>query len=165
MDNLEELFNLTTTDKETEEEYLKLVSFKLGEEEYAFDINVIREIIKLVEITRVPKSPPFVQGVINLRGRVIPVLNLAKRMGIKNTNTEQEDSKIMIIESENRTIGLIVDSVSEVIEIPFSNIESNPIISHETESEFISGVGKLDNRLFSILDLEKILSFIHKRSE
>ncbi|MGB9682136.1 MAG: chemotaxis protein CheW [bacterium] len=134
----------------------QLVVFSLLEENYGIDIYKVQEIIQYREITYVPKAPPFVKGVINLRGKIIPVIDLKERFGLaeKEINT---DTRIIVVEIASQTVGLIVDSVTEVLRISTSNIEPPPPVT-TIEADFIEGVGKLDERLIIILDIDRILS-------
>lgn len=136
---------------------LQLVTFRLGNEEFSLDILKVQEIIRHMDLTRVPKTPDFVDGVINLRGRVIPVLDLRKRFGLpKDENTNE--TRIIVVDVDNRTVGLKVDAVSEVLRLPADTVEPPPAIITGVESEYIKGVGKLDGRLLILLDVAKILT-------
>lgn len=138
-------------------EVLQLVTFRLGNEEFSLDILKVQEIIRHMDLTRVPKTPEFVDGVINLRGRVIPVLDLRKRFGLpKDENTNE--TRIIVVDVDNRTVGLKVDAVSEVLRLPADTVEPPPAIITGVESEYIKGVGKLDGRLLILLDVAKILT-------
>ena len=137
-------------------EFLQVVSFKVGQEEFGIEILSVQEIIRVQELTRVPNSPEFVDGVLNLRGKVIPVIALRKRFGLPQQAYGKE-TRIVVLETHNIVIGLIVDSVSEVLRIPADAIVPPPRLG-TIEREFVSGVGKLDNRLLILLDLERIVS-------
>jgi purine-binding chemotaxis protein CheW len=137
-------------------ELLQLVSFKIGTEEFGVDILNVQEIIKIVQITKVPNSPVFVEGVINLRGKVIPVINLRTRLGLQKLEHDK-DTRIIVVELSKSTIGFIVDAVNEVLRIPVSITEAPPEIIAGLDSEFIKSVGKLDDRLLILIDLNKIL--------
>jgi purine-binding chemotaxis protein CheW len=137
-------------------EFLQVVSFKVGEEEFGIEILSVQEIIRLQELTRVPNSPEFVDGVINLRGKVIPVIALRKRFGLPQQAHDKE-TRIVVLETNSIVIGLVVDSVSEVLRIPADAVVPPPRLG-TIEKEFVSGVGKLDNRLLILLDLERIVS-------
>lgn len=136
---------------------LQVVTFNLGKEEFAVPILQIQEINRLVEITRVPKSPNFVEGVINLRGKVIPVLDLRKRFGLQESELGKF-ARIVVVNMDGRMIGLIVDSVSEVLRLSDSAIEPAPPIVAGIDAEYIRGLGKIDGRLLILLDLSKILT-------
>lgn len=139
------------------EELLQLVSFGLGEEEFGVDILQVQEINRMVEITRVPSSPPFVEGVINLRGKVIPIVDLRKRFGMPE-RVHDKNTRIVVVELGGRVVGFVVDGVSEVLRIPKSVTEPPPAIVAGVGAEYITAVGKLDDRLLILLDLEKIFS-------
>ena len=140
-----------------EKEVLQLVTFRLGQEEFSLDILKVQEIIRHMELTRVPRSPDFVEGVINLRGRVIPVLDLRKRFGLPDVE-DTSATRIIVVEVEGVTVGLKVDGVSEVLRINADTVEPPPALVTNIESDYIKGVGKLDNRLLILLDVSKILS-------
>ncbi|HOK29068.1 MAG TPA: chemotaxis protein CheW [bacterium] len=139
----------------------QLVVFSLLNENYGIDIYKVQEIIQYRDITYVPKSPPFVKGVINLRGRIIPVIDLKERFGLPEKEVTP-DTRIIVVEISSQTIGLIVDSVTEVLRIPNTNIEPPPPVT-TIEADFIEGVGKLDERLIIILDIDRILTKEEKR--
>ncbi len=143
------------------QQLLQLVSFKIGNEEFGIDILKVQEIIRLMTITEVPNSPEFVEGVINLRGRVIPVLDLRVKLGMSRIE-HSSSTRIIVVEINNTTVGFIVDAVSEVLRIPQNITEPPPEIVAGVESEYITAVGKLEDRLLILLDLEKILSLSEK---
>ena len=146
--------------KKTEEQpqdELQLVAFFLQGEEFAVDIQRVREVLKLPPITPLPQSLDFIEGVINLRGEVIPVIDLRKRFRLADA-AKSDKARIIIVEIDEGMVGLIVDSVTEVLHLNPSAIEPPPRRLAGTRTEFISGVGKLGDRLIIILHLEKILS-------
>lgn len=136
---------------------LQLVAFRLQGEEFAVDIQKVREVLKITQITPLPQALNFIEGVINLRGEVIPVVDLRKRFNIKNAEQTNE-SRIIIVEIDECLVGLIVDSVTEVLHLMSSAVEPPPRRLVGTRTEFIQGVGKLGDRLLIILNLERILS-------
>lgn len=143
---------------------LQIVTFHIGEEEFGIDIFLVRSIIKMLNVTKVPHSPGFVEGVINLRGKVIPLINLRKRFGLQEKPYDRQ-TRIIIVEIQNQ-IGFIVDSVSEVLRIFASNIMPPPSIA-VIDVEYISGVYKLktsesERRLIILLDIAKVLSSYEK---
>jgi len=144
-----------------QETVLKLVGFFLGSEEYAVDILKIKMIKLMQEITHVPKALDFVEGVINLRGDIVPIIDLRKKLKLGESN-RSEESKIIVIEIDDKLVGVIVDEVSEVIEIEESKISPPPQIIGGVESEYLTGVGKIGDRLLILLDLDKILTFEEK---
>jgi len=149
--------------KQKREEMLQLVSFKLGDEEFGVDIMQVQEIIRMQDITAVPNAPEFVEGVINLRGRVIPIVDLRKRFGLEEKSHDKA-TRIIVVKVDDLTVGLIVDEVSEVLRIPVDTVEPPPPIVAGVESEYIKGVGKLEDRLLILLDLSKTLSKEEKAS-
>lgn len=136
---------------------LQLVTFSIDEEEFGVNILKVQEIIRIMEITRVPRSPEFVEGVINLRGRVIPIVDLRRRFGLAAI-AHDKDTRIIVIELNSLVVGFIVDAVSEVLRIPADTVEPAPPVAAGVDSEYISGVGKLQDRLLILLDLDKLLT-------
>ncbi|MHB8905198.1 MAG: chemotaxis protein CheW [Melioribacteraceae bacterium] len=137
-------------------ELLQLVSFKIANEEFGIDILNVQEINKMTQVTKVPNSPEFVEGVINLRGRVIPVVNLRVKMDLPNREYDK-DTRIIVVDLSGKTVGFLVDSVSEVLRIPRNIMEPPPSIVAGINSNYITAVGKLEDRLLILLDLDKIL--------
>ena len=140
---------------QTHGEMLQVVSFHVGEEEFGLDILRVQEIIRVQRLTRVPNSPEFVDGVINLRGKVIPVVDLRKRFGLEVTD-QGNQTRIVVVEVKGTVLGFIVDSVSEVLRIPAETVEPPPRLG-KVEREYVMGVGKLDNRLLILLDVDRLL--------
>jgi purine-binding chemotaxis protein CheW len=136
---------------------IQLVTFGIDEEEFGVEILKVQEIIRMMEITRVPRAPKFVEGVINLRGKVIPIIDLRKRFGLEPRKRDK-NTRIIVIEISSMIVGFIVDSVSEVLRIPANTIEPPPPVVSGLDSEYISGVGKLADRLLILLDLDRLLS-------
>lgn len=146
----------STERKELAEALLHLVTFQLGREEYGVEIASVQEIIRATDITPVPGAPSHVRGVINLRGKIIPVVDLRKRFSL--TNIESSDAmRIIVVELGQKRIGMLVDSVSQVIKVPLSVVEEMPEEATSVDANFIRGVGKLDSRLIIILDLNRSL--------
>jgi len=141
-------------------EELQLVVFKLGKEEYGVDIAQVREIVRWQQITKVPQAPSFVEGIVNLRGQIIPIVDLAKRFSLMSGETSREESRrIVVVHIDGRAIGILVDGVSEILRIPTSQIEPPPpIVAGTMGADFLRGVGKVDGRLIIILDLNRIFS-------
>jgi len=138
-------------------ELLQLVSFNLGSEEFGIDILKVQEIIRLINITKIPNSPEFIEGVINLRGRVIPVISLRIKLGMQKIEYSNS-TRIIVVEISNNIVGFVVDGVSEVLRIPANITEPPPSMVAGVDSEYITAVGKLEDRLLILLDLEKILA-------
>jgi purine-binding chemotaxis protein CheW len=140
-----------------ENELLQLVTFAIGEEEFGIDILRVQEIIRTMDITKVPNSPPAVEGVINLRGKVIPVIDLRKRFSMESRPHDSQ-TRIVVIAIHGMIIGFVVDGVSEVLRIQSNTVEPPPPVVCGIESEYIKGVGKLGERLLILLDLDKLIS-------
>ncbi len=132
-----------------------IVTFNLGEE-YGVQISQVHEIVRVEGVTKVPNSPAYMEGVINLRGRVLPVLNLRKRLNL-SAREIGKDSRIMVTEVNGKVLGLLVDGVSQVIRVPAGFVEDAPEEVLEVDTDYITGVGKLKERLIILLDLEKLL--------
>jgi purine-binding chemotaxis protein CheW len=147
--------------KGTSDDLLQLVSFRIGEEEFGVDILKVQEINRLVEITRVPQAPGFVEGVINLRGKVIPIIDLRKRFAM-STKESDKDTRIVVVNIDSQVLGMVVDSVSEVLRLPSSTIEPAPEIATSVDSDYIQGVAKLEDRLLILLDLSRVFSETEK---
>ncbi len=140
-----------------DDELLQLVTFRIGDEEFGVDILKVQEIIRIIEIAKVPRAPEFVVGVINLRGKVIPILDLRLRFSLK-PKKHDVSTRIIVIEMSGLIVGFVVDSVSEVLRIQASTVEPPPSVVAGLDSDYISGVGKLQDRLLILLDLDKLLS-------
>lgn len=138
-------------------EIIQLVSFNIGEEEFGVDILKVQEINRMSEVTRVPNAPEYVEGVINLRGKVIPIIDLRMRIGMPQKSTDK-DTRIVVVELDSKVVGFVVDSVNEVLRINKSITEPPPPMVSGIDSEFITAIGKLNDRLLILLDLERILS-------
>ena len=139
-----------------EDKTMQLVVFKLLDAEYGVAILQVQEIIKPTAITRVPQAAAYIKGVINLRGSIIPVIDLKDRLNLAAA-AENEGSRIVITRVEDVTVGLVVDAVAEVLSLPAGRVENTPGLSAAQGKEYISGVGKVDNRLIILLDLPAVL--------
>jgi len=139
----------------------QLVVFALASEYYGVDIGDVREIIRMQNITRVPGAPPFVEGVINLRGKVVPVVDLRKRLQLK-VGDQTKDSRIVVIDLQGKDMGVIVDGVNEVLRIQLSAVEPPSSLVTNAESDYLRGIAKLENKMIILLDLSKVLSGIGK---
>ncbi|MFK7759279.1 MAG: chemotaxis protein CheW [Phycisphaerales bacterium] len=149
--------NAYTQNDASSGEPLRLVSFNVGNEQFAVDILSVQEINRMMELTEVPQSPPGVCGVINLRGQIVPVLDLRTRLGLEKT-PYSEASRIIVVEVRSTTVGFIVDEVHEVLKIERSTVEPTPEITTQAQSKYILGVAKLDNSLLMLLDLNELMS-------
>ncbi len=143
----------------TSNEILSMVGFAIGDVEFCLDILKVQEIIRLVDITRIPKAPDYVEGVINLRGKVIPVFDFRKRCGIfGGIEWEQQHKRIVVTSVGEKTIGLIVDKVSQVRKLAQDEITCAPEEVKGFNADFISGVGKDGEKLLIILNLEELIT-------
>jgi purine-binding chemotaxis protein CheW len=136
---------------------LQLVSFRLAQEEYGIEITKVQEIILMGEITRVPQTPDYIKGLINLRNTVIPIVDLRLRFGLTQEETSDE-TRIMVVNVQGKTIGIIVDAVSEVLRISPEQIAPPPPTVAGLGQEYLTGLVKLDKRLLILLDIDKILT-------
>src|SRR6266702_5339588 len=145
-----------TAEKSAGEIIHHLVTFNLGKEEYGVEIGCVQEIIRATNITPVPGAPGHVKGVINLRGKIIPVVDLRKRFVLPETEAG-DAQRIVVVELGEKRLGILVDSVSQVIKVPSAIVEDIPEEATTLADNFINGIGKLENRLIIILDLNNSL--------
>ncbi len=138
------------------EKELQVVGFRIGNETYGVRIAAVREIVRVPEITSVPNAPDAIEGVINLRGKIIPVMDLRKRFGLTEIQSDKKN-RILVVELDNKMLGLIVNSASEVLKIPPSDVEAPGSLFTDGESGYVTGVGKLKGRLIILLDIAKLL--------
>ena len=144
-------------------EQVKLVSFTLDQEEFCVDVLKVREIIHVPVVTRVPNTPPYLEGVINLRGKVIPVISMRKKFGLQEVERDKQ-TRIMVMEASGELIGFIVDAVSEVIRVSASEIQPSPAkLSGDFDQECIAGVINQADRLLVLLNLEMMLGHDDKK--
>ena len=139
------------------QDYLQVVSFTLGGEDYAIEITKVKEIILVEGITRVPQLPAYIEGIINLRGMVIPVVDLRKRFGVGGS-TFDEHTRIVVTRLGAAIVGMIVDAVSRVMRIPKANIQPPPDTIACLAGEYLIGVARLEDRMQLLLDIEKVLA-------
>jgi len=136
---------------------LQLVVFSIGSEEFGVEIMNVQEIIRMTNITRIPQAPDYIRGIINLRGRIIVVINLNVVLGMQSKE-QDENTRIIVVSIGDTVMGFVVDSVSEVIRLSQKNVEPAPaVIADKVGTEYAVGVGKLDNRLLILLNLRKVL--------
>jgi len=138
------------------EKELQVVGFRIGDETFGVRIGSVREIVRVPEITSVPNAQETIEGVINLRGKIIPVVDLRKRFGQVEIVADKKN-RILVVELDSKLVGLIVNSASEVLKIPPSEIESPGSVFADGESSYVTGVGKLKGRLIILLDISKLL--------
>ena len=135
----------------------QFISFSIGEEEYGLELLRVKEVIRIREITWLPKAPSFVKGIINLRGDVIPIIDLRDKFGLEAKEATAM-TRVIVVEVEGRMIGMVVDSASQVVRIPADQIDPPPPMLGGFSQEFITGVGKLDDKLIILLNTDAILT-------
>lgn len=135
---------------------LHLVGFRIGRETFGVPISLVHEIVRVPEITAVPEAPDYVEGVINLRGKIVSIVDLRKRFGEKQI-TPNKKNRILVVEVERKMVGLIVDSASEVLRMSSDDVEDPPNVFEEGELNYVTGVGKLKDRLIILVELTKVL--------
>ena len=143
------------------DELAQMISFAVGEEDYGINIQTVKEVIRIREITQLPKASNFVKGVINLRGDVIPVIDLREKFGLQHE--EYTDlTRVIVVDVEEKSIGMVVDSVSHVIKISQNDIEPPPPLVGGVSGEYLKGVGKIGEKLIILINIEKILTVDEK---
>ncbi|MDF2631395.1 MAG: cheW3 [Symbiobacteriaceae bacterium] len=142
--------------QEQREQITQLVVFQLGHELYGADISVVREVSPVQRVTKVPRTPKYIEGVTNLRGRVIPVVDLRRRLGLP-VSSNTKSTRIAVAELEGGQVGMIVDAVLEVLRVPQSSIEPPSQLLSKIDAEYVTGVAKMDGRLIILLDLARVL--------
>lgn len=140
----------------TDTQLFKVIVFQLKDEEYAIEIDYIQSIERMIPVTRIPGTPKYVKGVMNLRGVITPVIDLRKRFGIEEKEYDEE-TRILVISKDDIEIGFIVDSANDVIDIPVEKVEPTPKVVGVVEEEYLRGVVKIGQRLFTLLDLDKVI--------
>lgn len=137
-------------------EEIQLVIFKLGDEEYGIPVHNVQEIIRMTEVTKIPKTPKHVSGVINRRGDIIPIVDLKQFFELPRSE-QDDDTRIIVVEVGNEVLGIVVDHVSEVLRLSTDAIEPPPRLSERAEAAYFTGIGKQEDRLIMLLDLHKIV--------
>ncbi|MEK6680813.1 MAG: chemotaxis protein CheW [Nitrospirota bacterium] len=136
---------------------LQTVGFKIGKELFGVDISNVKEIVRVPEIVKVPDTPDFIEGVINLRGRIVSVIDLKKRFRLGRVDRTKA-SRILVAEMDGRVVGLLVDAASEVLRLPADSIEPPPDMVSGIGIDYITGVGKIGERIIILLDIKKVLN-------
>jgi purine-binding chemotaxis protein CheW len=149
-EEVDEMFDDQDTQKD------KYLTFHIGDEDYAIAITYVTEIIGMLNITEVPQTPNYIKGVINLRGKVIPVMDIRLRFQMDARDYDERTCVIVVHHKEN-TVGLVVDTVSEVLDIPEANVESSPHFGHSNGNNFISGMGKIGEEIKMVIDINSLL--------
>lgn len=134
----------------------KFLTFFLGQEEYAIEILKVQEIIGLMNITPVPKMPSYIRGVLNLRGKIVPVMNLRTRFGLDKVD-DTDETCIIVIQDDGYLMGILVDKVSEVVDIETENIEEVPTVGVDDQGKYLAGLGKLQDSVKMIIEVHEVL--------
>jgi purine-binding chemotaxis protein CheW len=142
-------------------ELRQFISFSVGDEEYGLELLRVKEVIRIREITWLPKAPSFVKGIINLRGDVIPIIDLRDKFGLE-ARAQTAATRVIVVEVEGRLVGMVVDSASQVVRIAADQIDPPPPVLGGFSQEFITGVGKLGDKLVILLNADAILTFDEK---
>jgi purine-binding chemotaxis protein CheW len=140
---------------------LQLVSFRLGDEEYGIDILKVQEINRMLAISKIPKAPDYVDGIINLRGKVIPIINLRRRFSLDKKESDKQ-TRIIVVDIGGKVLGIVVDGVSEVLRLQSDTIEPPPPVVSGKGAVYIKGVGKIGDKLLILLDLETLFGDVHQ---
>lgn len=140
----------------TQTDVYQLVSFEIAGEEFGVDILKVQEIIRVLDVTRMPNAPAFIEGVINLRGQIVPVIDLRQRFDLPSKEKDG-NTRIVVVELSGKTVGFLVDRVQEVIRVETAIIEPPPDLVTNVQTRYITGVAKLEDRLLLLLDLDQIL--------
>ena len=147
----------TAVESPAGDEIIQLVTFRLKDETYGINVMQVQEVLRITEITPVPGAPGYVLGIINLRGNVVTVIDTRTRFGLPTTELD-DASRIVIIESEQQVVGILVDSVAEVVELRNSQIDQAPSVGNDESARYIQGVASRDEGLLIVVDLNKLLS-------
>lgn len=147
----------SSSSKKNTEEALRWVTFRLENEKYGINVMQVQEVLRITEIAPVPGAPSYVLGIINLRGNVVTVIDTRSRFGLQSAETD-DSSRVVIIESEEQVVGILVDSVAEVVDLMAEDIETAPNVGTEESAKFIQGVASHDGELLILVDLNKLLS-------
>jgi len=153
---MEDTVNLYFEGSYSQDDEIQVVAFNLGKEEYAVDILNVQGIERVLNITRIPRSENYIEGVVNLRGNIIPIINLHKKFNLQAEGNE-EDKRIIVFQFNDLKVGIIVDEVSEVLRLGKEDIEETGKVYSSINAEHIRGIAKVNNRLLILLDLLKIL--------
>ncbi len=145
------------TDGSNDDPVMQLVTFQLQHESYGINVMQVQEVLRVSEIAPVPGAPSYVLGIVNLRGNVVTVIDTRARFGLPSTDID-DSSRIVIIESEKQVVGIVVDSVAEVVELRASEIDSAPNAGNEESSRYIQGVAIQEEELLIVIDLKKLLT-------
>ena len=150
-------------DRKETGELRQFISFSVGEEEYGLELLRVKEVIRIREITWLPKAPTFVKGIINLRGDVIPIIDLRDKFGLESKEATST-TRVIVVEVEGRLMGMVVDSASQVVRIPADQIDPPPPVLGGFSQEFITGVGKMEDKLIILLNADAVLTVEERKA-
>jgi len=137
----------------------QLISFAVGDEEYGFELQHVKEVIRMREVTWLPETPSYVQGIVNLRGQVIPIIDLREKFGLPSTETTAE-TRVIVVEVEGSAVGMVVDSASQVVRLPENQFEPPPAVLSKASQAYITAVGKQGDKLITLLDVRRLLKAV-----
>lgn len=143
--------------EENDDTIVQWVTFHLENEKYGIKVMQVQEVLRMTEIAPVPGAPHYVIGIINLRGSVVTVIDTRRRFGLMDVENDDE-TRIVIVEANNNVVGILVDSVAEVVDLKISDIETAPHVGNDESSKYIQGVSSLENELLILVDVNKLLS-------
>ncbi|RDH87213.1 MAG: chemotaxis protein CheW [endosymbiont of Escarpia spicata] len=149
--------NTNAAEVDANDSVLQLVTFRLKDESYGINVMKVQEVLRVTEIAPVPGAPPFVLGIINLRGNVVTVIDTRSRFGLPSAELD-DSSRIVIIESEKQVVGILVDAVAEVVELNQDEVDAAPNVGNDESSRYIQGVATRENGLLILVDLNKLLT-------
>ncbi|RDH88991.1 MAG: chemotaxis protein CheW [endosymbiont of Seepiophila jonesi] len=149
--------NTNAAEVDANDSVLQLVTFRLKDESYCINVMKVQEVLRVTEIAPVPGAPPFVLGIINLRGNVVTVIDTRSRFGLPSAELD-DSSRIVIIESEKQVVGILVDAVAEVVELNEDEVDAAPNVGNDESSRYIQGVATRENGLLILVDLNKLLT-------
>lgn len=149
--------NTNAAEVDANDSVLQLVTFRLKDESYGVNVMKVQEVLRVTEIAPVPGAPPFVLGIINLRGNVVTVIDTRSRFGLPSAELD-DSSRIVIIESEKQVVGILVDAVAEVVELNEDEVDAAPNVGNDESSRYIQGVATRENGLLILVDLNKLLT-------
>ncbi len=136
---------------------LHLVTFVLDREEFGIPIGRVREVLRVGDITRVPEAPPHIRGVTSVRGRILPIVELRTRLGLPGLGEPGTRARIVVVEAHGRVLGLLVDAVNQVVHVPADSVLAPPGEVLSAQTDYVTGIGRLDTRLIILLDLDRAL--------
>ena len=148
---------MSDVDEDKDDTIIQWVTFHLENEKYGIKVMQVQEVLRMTEIAPVPGAPHYVLGIINLRGNVVTVIDTRRRFGLSDQDHDDE-TRIVIVEANNNVVGILVDSVAEVVDLKASEIETAPNVGNDESSKYIQGVSSRDNQLLILVDVNKLLS-------